>query len=182
LFGAAIGAALMLVIIVSRISPRLLGQSPEFLFNPGSVVLGNLFFARFTGQVTGALFQAFIMVFLLLLFVVVLRRERIAVLALWLLLTVMLALVSEATWLMIPFTALWAFLVVLTLIRYGLLALVSVVFFSHLLVFYPITTELTAWYATDFTIALVIAVAIAAYGFYISLGGEKVFSAKLLED
>jgi serine/threonine-protein kinase len=182
LFGAVIGAALMLIIIVSRISPRVLGQSPEFFLNPGSVALGNLFFARFTGQVTAALFQGFIMVFLLLLFVMVLRRERIAMLALWLLLTVMLALVSEATWMMIPFTALWGFLVVLTLIRFGLLALVSVVFFSHLLIFYPITTELTAWYATDFTIALVIAVVIAAYGFYISLGGQKLLSGKLLEE
>lgn len=182
LFGAAIGVALMLIIIVSRISPRLLGQSPELFFNPASMVLGNLFFARFTGQVTAGLFQGFIMVFLLLLFVVVLRRERIAVMVLWLLLTVMLALVSEATWLMIPFTALWAFLVVLTLIRFGLLALVSVVFFFHLLVFYPITTELTAWYAIDFTIALVIALVLAAYGFYISLGGQKLLSGKLLEE
>ena len=79
-------------------------------------------------------------------------------------------------------TALCAFLMVLTLIRLGLLAGVSVVFFSHLVVFYSITTELTAWYAIDFTIALLIALAIAAYGFYISLGGEKIFSAKLLED
>ena len=122
------------------------------------------------------------MLFLLLLFVVVLRRERIAVMVLWLLLTVILALVSEATWLMIPFTALWAFLIVLTLIRFGLLALVSVVFFSHLLVFYPITTEVTAWYALDFTIALVIAIALAAYGFYISLGGQKLLPGTLLEE
>ena len=182
LFGAAIGAALMLIIIVSRISPRLIGQSPEFFLNPGSVVLGNLFFARFAGQVTAGLFQGFILVFLLLLFVVVLRRERIAVLALWLLITVMLALVSEATWLMIPFTALWAFLVLLTLSRFGLLTLVSVLFFSHLLIFYPVTTELTAWYALDFTIALTIAIALAAYGFYISLAGQKLLSGKLLEE
>ena len=182
LFGAAIGAVLMLIITVSRISPRLLGQSPEFFLVPASMVLGNLFFARFAGQVTAGLFQGFFMVFLLRLFVVALRRERIAVLALWLLVTVMLVLVSEATWIMIPFTALWAFLVVLTLIRFGLLALVSVVFFSHILVFYPVTTELTAWYALDFTIALAIAIALAAYGFYISLGGQKLLPGSLLEE
>jgi hypothetical protein len=52
-----------------------------------------------------------------------------------------------------------------------LLALSAAVFFAHLSVFYPITTELTAWYAIHFTIALAIALALAAYGFYISLGG-----------
>src|SRR5687768_14737520 len=61
LFGAVIGAVLILIINVSRISPRLLGQSPEFFLNPGSSVLGNLFFARLSGQVTAALFQGFFM-------------------------------------------------------------------------------------------------------------------------
>jgi len=182
LFGAVIGAAMMLIILASHISPRVFGHPPALFLNPGNIMLGNLFFARFSGQVTAGLFQAFISVFLLLLFVVILRRERFAMLALWLLLTVMLTLVSESTWLMIPFTASWAFLMVLTLIRFGLLAVVSVVFFSHLVVFYPITTELTAWYATDFTIALVIALALAVYGFYISLGGQKVFSGNLLDE
>jgi serine/threonine-protein kinase len=182
LFGAAIGAAMMLAMIVAHIAPRFVGQSAALFFNPGNMVLGNWFFARFAGHVSAGLFQAFISVFLLLLFVVVLRRERFAMLTLWLLYTVLLSLVSEATWMMIPFTALWAFLVVFTLVRFGLLAVVSVVFFSHLLVFYPITTELTAWYATDFTIALVICVLLAAYGFYISLGEQKLLSGKLLEE
>jgi len=182
LFGAVIGAAMMLVIIVSHIFPLALGQPPGLFLNPGNVLLGNTFFARFSGQVTAGLFQAFIAVFLLLIFVLILRRERFAVLVLWVLMTVIFTLVSEGTWLTIPFTALWAFLTVLTLVRFGLLALVAVVFFSHLVVFYPVTTELTAWYATDFTIALVIAIALAAYGFYISLGGQKLLPGSLLEE
>ena len=182
LFGAAIGASMMLILIVSHMSPKFVGQPPVLFLNPGTDELGNLFFLRFARQVTAGLFQAFISVFLLLLFVVILRRERFAVFMLWLLTTVLLSLVAEGTWVMIPFTALWAFLVVFTLIRFGLLALVSVVFFSHILVFYPLTTELTAWYALDFTIALVIAIALAAYGFYISLGGQKLLPGTLLEE
>ena len=44
------------------------------------------------------------------------------------------------------------------------------------------TTELTAWYAIDFTIALAILVAVVAYGFYTSLAGQALFSRKLFED
>jgi hypothetical protein len=182
LFGAVIGAGLMFVQLFAHNLPRLMGKSSHLVFSPGSEMMGNLFFSRFSLQLMAALFQAFISVFLLLLFVVVLRRERFAVLALWLLLTVVVTLVSEANWMMVPFTALSAFLVVFTLIRYGLLAVISVVFVSHLTVFYPITTELTAWYAIDFTIALVMVVALAAFGFYTSLGGEKILTGKLLED
>ena len=141
-----------------------------------------MFFARFAGQVSAGLFQGFIAVFLLLLFVLILRRERFAVVVLWLLITVILTLVAEATWMTIPFTGLWAFLMVYSLVRFGLLALVSGLFFSHLVVFYPITIDLTAWFAVDFTIALVIAIALAAYGFYISLGGQKLLPGTLLED
>ena len=126
--------------------------------------------------------MAFISVFLLLLFVVILRRERFALLALWLLLTLMLSLVSESTWIRVPFSAFLAALVVFTLIRFGLLAVISTLFFSYLAIYYPITTELTAWYATDFTIALAIALVLAAYGFYTSLGGQKLLSGKLLEE
>ena len=78
--------------------------------------------------------------------------------------------------------SLWAFLFALLLMGFGLLALVAVVFFSHLVVFYPVTPELAAWYAMDFTIALVIAIALAAYGFYVSLGGQKLLPATLLEE
>lgn len=37
-----------------------------------------------------------------------------------------------------------------------------------------ITTELTAWYATDFTIAL------AVYGFYTSLAGQPLFGGEII--
>ncbi|HKO43771.1 MAG TPA: serine/threonine-protein kinase [Pyrinomonadaceae bacterium] len=182
LFGAVTGAAMILIITVSHISPVAFGKPPALFLAPGNEMLGNLFFIRFAGQVSAGLFQAFISVFLLLLFVMILRRERFAVLILWLLITVMLTLVSETTLMTIPFMGLWAFLMVFTLVRFGLLALVSVLFFSHLVVFYPVTTELTAWYAIDFTIALVIAIALAAYGFYVSLGGQKLLPGTLLED
>ena len=44
------------------------------------------------------------------------------------------------------------------------------------------TTELTAWYATEVIIGLGIALVLAAYGFYTSLGGQKLLSGKLLEE
>ncbi len=182
LLGAAFGALFMLVLVLSNFSPTFLSQPPALEINPGSMRLGNFFFLRFAGQATAGLFVAFISVFLLLLFVVILRRQSFAVLALWLLFTLLFSLVTEATWIRVPFTALLAAIVVFPLIRFGLLAAISTLFFSYLAVFYPITTELTAWYATDFTIALAIALGLAVYGFYISLGGQKVFSGNLLDE
>lgn len=112
----------------------------------------------------------------------VLRREWLAFGVLWLLQTVLNALIAEVPLPMIFFPALSSFLVIFVLYRYGLLAAVSTLFFLHLGIFFPITTEFTAWYATDFLIALVICLAIAVYSFYISLAGQPLFTGKLLED
>jgi hypothetical protein len=68
------------------------------------------------------------------------------------------------------------------LYRYGLLALCSMMFVVHLWVFYPMTTEVRAWYAFDFVIGAIICVALAAYGFYTSLAGQSVFGGKLMQD
>jgi hypothetical protein len=101
---------------------------------------------------------------------------------LWLLLALINSLMVRASLIMIPFTAFAALALVFALKRYGLLAMSSALFFYHLWVFYPMTTEVLAWYATDFLIALVICVALVGFGFYTSLGGQKLLSGKLLEE
>ena len=83
---------------------------------------------------------------------------------------------------MLPFVSVLVVLAIFVLYRYGLLATISATFVWHLWVFFPMTTELTAWYAIDFTIALAICVAVVAYGFYTSLAGQPLFAGKLWED
>jgi hypothetical protein len=46
---------------------------------------------------------------------------------------------------------------------------------------FPVTSHLTAWYATGFVIDLIIVLALAFYAFHTSLAGQPVFGGKLLE-
>ena len=182
LVGAVVGLGMALTVIVAYLTPRWLGRPTMLSLNPGSFDLGRLFFNRFATQLSAAFFIAFIAVFLLLLFVAVLRRRWAALIVLWLLLALINSLMVSASLIMIPFTAFAALALVFALKRYGLLAMSSALFFYHLWIFYPMTTEVTAWYATDFLIALVICVALVGFGFYTSLGGQKLLSGKLLEE
>jgi hypothetical protein len=183
LIGAVVGVGMILASIMSYAGLGWIGRAPQLTLNPGTEVFGGqLFIVKFAAQLTAALFIAFITVFLLLLFVLVLRRERLALVVVWVLLTAVYTLLAQVSLVMIPFTAMSSLLLLLTLYRYGLLAAISALFLVHLWVFYPITTELTAWYAMDFTIALAICVALAVYGFYTSLAGQPLFGGKLLED
>jgi len=182
LIGAVFGLGLTLTVLLTSLSPRWTGRAAALVDNPGTVQLEPHFVVRFASQLTAGLFLAFISLFVLYLFVVILRRERLALIALWLLMTVLSALLSNATPLMIPFAAAGPLLIVIVLTRHGLLATISAFFFSHLSIFYPMTTELTAWYAIDFVVALAICVVLVLYGFYTSLAGQSLFGGRLLED
>ena len=112
----------------------------------------------------------------------VLRRERLAFGVLWLLLGTVNVLIGQVHVLMIPLALISAFLATFVLYRFGLLASAAAFFFAHLWVFYPMTTELSAWYAMDFLMALSICVALVIFGFYTSLAGQPLFGGKLLQD
>jgi len=183
LVGAAFGAVMILGLILSFVGLSWIGQPPELALNPGNQAIGaHLFVSKFASQIFASLFLAFFAFFMLLLFVTVLRRERLALVALWLLIIVLSALVTKTNALMIPFVAVFAFIFVFVLYRYGLLALAFALFVSHTWVFFSMTGDFTAWYATDFVISLVICIALTVYGFYMSLSGQSLFSGKLLRD
>jgi hypothetical protein len=174
---------MILLGLLTSIGLRWVGRPPVLSYNPGSYAIGShLFVGKFLSQMNASIFLPFFSLFLLLLFVMVLRRERLAFGLLWLLLAIVNVLIGNVHALMIPLAALSAFLVVFVLYRYGLLATAAAFFFAHLWVFYPMTTELTAWYATDFLMALTICVALVIFGFYTSLAGQPLFSGKLLQD
>jgi hypothetical protein len=73
-------------------------------------------------------------------------------------------------------------IIVTCMYRYGLLAFISAMFFFHAWVFLPITSDLSAWYAGDFVLALVVYIALALYAFYISLAGQRLFRGGFLQD
>ena len=179
LIGTVIGASLIVVSGISRIAPNWIGKATPVNDTPGAAILDtHQFFSSFASQLSAGLFLAFICVFLLLVFVAVLRSEMASLIILGILITVMGSLITNSSLIMVPFSAVSALLVVFVLHRYGLLTLIAALFVAHLYVFFPITTEFTAWYATDFTIALVICLVLAGFAAYASVGGSKVFSVE----
>lgn len=185
LIGAAFGlGVIMCNFYLANLVPQWLGYPagiPWWDF-PATQLLGLRSFAHgITQQIFAGIFQSFILLFFLLLLFIVLRRERLAALALWAIMAVTLSLTHESA-AGIPFSCLAAFLTILVLYRYGLLALISTVFFIHLLIFFPITSDLSAWYAADFVLALIVSLALVVFGFYTSLAGEPLFRGALTDD
>jgi serine/threonine-protein kinase len=185
LIGAVFGLGILICnFYLANLVPQLLGYPPPipWLDFPATQLLGLRSFAfGFTQQIFGSLIQSFIVLFFLLLLYIVLRRERVAAVALTLIMAVALSLTHE-TAAGLPFAFIAVLLVSWVLYRYGLLALISAIFFLHLTIFYPVTSDLSAWYAADFVLALIICLALVGFGFYTSLAGQPLFRNSLFSD
>jgi len=185
LIGAVFGLGVILCnFYLGNLVPQWLGYPPRipwFDF-PATQLLGIRSFAHgITHQTFASLTQSFILLFFLLLLYIILRKERLAAIAVWLIMAVALSLTNE-TPIAIPFAGFAAGLIIWVLYRHGLLALISTIFFLHLLIFYPITSDLSAWYAGDFVLASIVCIALAVFGFYTSLAGEPLFRGALPDD
>ena len=185
LIGAVFGLGVIVCsFYLTYLVPLWLGHAPgiPWMDAPPTQLLGIRSFAfGFTQQIFAAILQPFIILFFLLLLYIILRRERLAALVLWLIASVALSLTQESV-VGVPFSCLAAAMIVWLLYRYGLLALIVAIYFVHLMIFFPITSDFSAWYATDFVLALLIALSLAGFGFYTSLAGEPLFRAARLDD
>ncbi len=73
-------------------------------------------------------------------------------------------------------------IILFVLLRFGPLATAAGVLCFHLLLDYPITTQLSAWYAGIGITGLALLLALALYAFHTSLGGQPLFGRASLED
>ena len=72
--------------------------------------------------------------------------------------------------------AMGATFVILVLMRYGLLALASSVFVYSVLTGFPVTTDLSSWYAGTSMLAAMVVLALAGIGFRNAISGPTWFS------
>ncbi len=82
----------------------------------------------------------------------------------------------------VVFVCLFVGLDVIALLRFGLLTLAICKFVGGLLLSVPITTDFSAWYAGSSLLVLLAVLALAGYAFHTSLGGQKLFEGKLLNE
>ncbi len=167
--------------------PRWFGyEAPPTIFSNALHLSGmRLMLAVFLNQfVIGSVFVGFAFLFFLLLLYMILRRQWLATVALFItaLVIELSAFAASAASLYWVASILIALSIVTVVARFGLLATMAAQLFFFLSLTYPLTTNLSAWYAQSTLFALAIALGLAIYGFYISLGGQRVFGDKLLRE
>ncbi|HYI12109.1 MAG TPA: serine/threonine-protein kinase [Thermoanaerobaculia bacterium] len=189
LIGGALGMASILANHLILILPPLLGRpiarpalhSP-LLFSQGLDGARGAVLLLLT-QTVGALMFALILLTVVLFLALLTRRNRLAFALSWLIFYFALNLnFGDGTPLGYLTGLLFPTILMFALIRYGLLTLVSIFFYNHLWGFFPATTDLAAWYATPYLIELAVLGAITIYAFRVSLAGQKVVNASILDE
>jgi serine/threonine-protein kinase len=87
---------------------------------------------------------------------------------------------TAAAYCYVLLTALWQVIVLIALMRFGLLTFVAACLVLQLR-YLPLTLDFTAWYSTGSLLVMLAAVAIAVYGFWVSLAGRPLLRDELLE-
>ncbi len=185
LIGGLCGVVLTLLYHLQNLTPGWLGWPPD---EPTATANGwalkglRGLLERALVGIDISLVQALGYFFIFLLLFIVLRRDWLAAGAVWVLLTVLYSVGGEPPVVAWSFGMISAALITFTLIRFGLLSLVTLFLFSYFTYILPITTNLSAWYAGSTIFVLLMVVALATYGFYLSLGGQRLLRGGILPD
>lgn len=150
-------------------------EALRFWYRQSPRDLGRLCNALQGGLVVGAGFFALLVILRL-----ILRRPRLAVGAMWVLLvfTGPGPFDQLSGWVL---RSLVAAVILTTMLRFGLLPIAVAMATFNLLYSAPPTFDLSAWYAGSTLLALLSVVALAGYGFHVSLAGRPLFRDDLAD-
>ena len=182
LVGGLIGIALHMTSELRQWVPVWLGTGPPIPgFSGGDSLLHvRQVIAAVFNNFPGALFFSLAVFFLLFLFRTILRKQWLAALALVLLFGTG-GLLAGDNLIVDLLGVLFPIILVLVLTRWGLFALMVGLFVDHLFHVFPITLDVSAWYAGTSLFALALCVGVGVYGFHTALAGRALFRDELLE-
>ena len=72
--------------------------------------------------------------------------------------------------------------IVLVTIRFGLLAMTATFFVTEVLLYFPVATDLSTWYAPSTLFAYAMVLAVAGYAFRMAVAGRPMFKAGLMDE
>jgi serine/threonine protein kinase len=180
LWGVMLGVVWCLVISVGFLALKREGATPQLpsttLLVGGRQVAG-LWLLNVVQCVLGTV-QFFFVLFLLK---VLLRNKWLAAAAFTVIFAALNTLQGDHPQIMGPVWIVVFAIAAFAVSRFGLISLLVAIFVANQLLNVPITIDFSAWYAPSAWVMLLSFVAIAAWGFHTSLGGQKLWKDELFE-
>ena len=181
LIGAALGMLLQLVGQLEHMAPLWVGQPPTLATPPvGFNATVPVDLATVLLEMVQSVLVASVLVLVYLMLSAVIRRRAITN-AVYLLLFAGLAASGSGFGIPLVFSALGVGVVVFTLARFGMLALIVALTVAGVLEQIPLTFNMSSMFAPSSYVLLAGIVALALYGFRTCLAGQPLFSHRFLD-
>lgn len=174
LFGVILGVVWLLIFALRTIPMMHMGAQPG-LGGAAYLTGGRTALGAWLAQVPGSIIGTLQFFFILLGLKVLLRKDWLAAVAFVALFALPKAFTSAYLPVELPTEILVYAIAVLIVFRFGLIPLAVAIFTIDMLGNVPFTADLSSWYFSTTILTLLSVVAIAAWGFYHSLGGEPVW-------
>jgi serine/threonine-protein kinase len=152
--------------------PVTVGLDPLLGFAPAA--------ATFLTAPVDAVFTPMALVFILILLRMLLRRPRLSVAVLVVISLPILGAGAESPIFSLPILVASFAILLVTLLRYGLLAAITCSFVTTLLERFPGTSDFSVWYAPVTAFVGLVLLAVALYAFRTAVGDQPLFGRKLL--
>jgi hypothetical protein len=180
LFGVLLGVAWLVIVDVSYLVIAQMGGPPtlgrtEYL-RGGRHILG-----AWVGQAVSSVQGTLMFFFMLFLLRVLLRRPWLAATAFVALFATSRILGTEYPAVQVPASIAIFGIVAYAGVRFGLITLAAGLFTVDLVVSAPMAASLSSWYAPATAFVFLAVLAPAVWGFYTSLGGQRLWSDKLFD-
>jgi hypothetical protein len=171
----------LILVNIPRLIPKLTGKAYEIaMFTPGPRGLRTLI-NGLNGELLDSLLTPMMVLFLGLVFSAVLRKRWQVAIVIWVISLARFGLVGPNFASFFSFVVVPTVLLIVTL-RYGWLAACFCSLFWPLMIYFPMTTNFSAWYAEGTIFVLTVSVGLILFGFYTSLAGQQLFRSKLLNE
>jgi serine/threonine-protein kinase len=180
LLGVLLGIAWLLIVDVSYAAIERLGGSPllawtEYL-RGGRRVLGAS-----VAQVVSSVRTTLIFFFVLFVLRVLLRRPWLATIAFVALFAALRSVGTDYPAVQIPASVAILAIAAFAVVRFGLVSLAAGIFTVDLIVIAPMAVSWSSWYAPATAFVFLTVLGLAAWGFYTSLGGQRLWSDGLFD-
>ncbi len=180
LYGTILGLAWVVVFYAGYLFDMRTGERP--LLPDTDLIEGTrAAFSMWLGNIVGAIVGVLMFFFVLVFFRALVRNRWLAavlfvvIFALPKILAANHPLIDSPVWIIIYLIA------AVAVVRFGLIVLATAVFTANILLNLPFTLDLSEWFTPASTCVLLSIVALAAWGFYSSLAGQKLFREELFD-
>jgi len=174
LFGVILGVVWIIVFQIRYIPMMRMGAAPG-LASTAALMGGRQAMGAWLQQWPQSIQTTLVFFFVLFGLKVLLRKEWIAAIAFVAIFAVPRSLTSTYMAVELPAQILVYAIAVLIVLRFGLVPLACAIFTINLMANIPFSADFSAWYMTTSILGLLSVVALAAWGFYHSLGGEPLW-------